>query len=302
MRVRFGIMADAHIEFMHDGIERVRTFLDACLEEKCDFFVDLGDFLPPGKMNAAEKEEILRMLRDFPLPRYHVLGNHDTDENRKADVLAYLCAQNQPRSFDVGGVHFVLLDACFFRENGREIAYENGNYKHTAGEVPILPKEELDFLKADLAAAKHPAVIFSHQSLIESRTGIKNPEALRSAIADAKNGVLLSVCGHEHVDRLEKRDGTYYLCLNSMSYYWAGERYDHETYGCAIEEKHPILRFVFPYRDPLFAIIEITDAGITIKGRSSEIVGKVPEDLAFKKKGLTDKITASIESRRLLLP
>ena len=301
MQVRFGIMADAHIEFMHDGAERIRAFLDACLEEKCDFFVDLGDFLPPGEMNAEEKEKILRMLREFPLPRYHVLGNHDTDENEKADVLSYLSAQDGARSFDVGGVHFVLLDACFFRENGREIAYENGNYKRTEGEVPVLPKTELDFLRADLAAAKHPTVIFSHQSLIESRTGIKNPEAFRSAIADAKNGVLLSVCGHEHVDRLEKRDGTYYLCLNSMSYYWAGERYDHETYGRTIEEKHPLLRYVFPYRDPLFAIVEITDAAITVTGRSSTIVGTAPEALNFQKKGLTDKVTASVKNRRLPL-
>ena len=301
MQVRFGIMADAHIEFMHDGAERIRAFLDACLEEKCDFFVDLGDFLPPGEMNAEEKEKILRMLREFPLPRYHVLGNHDTDENEKADVLSYLSAQDGARSFDVGGVHFILLDACFFRENGKEVAYANGNYKHTEGTLPILPKEELEFLKADLAAAKHPAVLFSHQSLIESRTGIQNPEDFRSAIADAPSGVLLSVCGHEHVDRLEKKDGTYYLCLNSMSYYWAGERYDHETYGQAIEEKHPLLRMVFPYRDPLFAIIDITDAAITVKGRNSKIVGKSPEDLDFKKKGLSDRITASIESRSLPL-
>ena len=27
---RCGIMADAHIEFMHDGKERVQAFLDAC--------------------------------------------------------------------------------------------------------------------------------------------------------------------------------------------------------------------------------------------------------------------------------
>ncbi len=301
MRVRFGIMADAHIEFMHDGAERVKAFLDACIKENCDFCVDLGDFLPPGRMNSDEKAKILRLLRDFPRPFYHILGNHDTDENTKSAVLSYLSAENQPHSFDCGGVHFVLLDACAYREGESEIEYENGNYKHTAGEVPILSKKELDFLKNDLSAAHYPSVLFSHQSLIESRTGIKNPEALRAAIADAPHGVLLSVCGHEHVDRLESKDGVYYYCLNSMSYYWAGERYDHTTYGETIEKEHPLLRMVFPYRDPLFAIIEITDSEISVEGKRSEIVGAGPESLDFHKAGLCDKITASISDRRIPL-
>ena len=299
MQVRFGIMADAHIEFIHDGEARVRAFLDTCISEKCDFLMDLGDFLPPGETNAAEKERIRALLRDCPLPFYHVLGNHDADENEKASVLSYLNCEQQPRSFDCGGVHFVLLDACYYREDGKEYGYANGNYKKTAGEVPVLPQSELDFLKKDLGSTALPSILLSHQSLIESRTGIKNPAALREAIADAPAGVLLAICGHEHVDRLEKRDGVYYYCLNSMSFYWAGERYAHTTYGEGIEKAHPMLRLVFPYRDPLFAIIEITDGEIRVTGRRSEIVGALPEALDFKKAGLHERITAAIEDRCL---
>lgn len=299
MRVRFGIMADAHVEFMHDGEARVENFLNACLREKCDFCVDLGDFCPPGETNAEQKARILAHIKDFPIPFHFVLGNHDTDENEKSAVRAFLGYENPPYSFDMGGIHFVFPDACFFREGEREIGYEKGNYKATAGEVPVLPQTELARLRADLSAAKHPAVLFSHQSLIESRTGIRNPEAFREAIQDATHGVLLAVCGHEHVDRLEKKEGVYYWCLNSMSYYWAGEGFDHETYGKEVEAAHPMLRYVFPYRDPLFAIVEITDAGIRIEGRKSEIVGASPEALRFFKKGLADPITASVKSRFL---
>ena len=110
---------------------------------------------------------------------------------------------------------------------------------------------------------------------------------------------MLAACGHEHVDRIEKKDGTYYLCINSMSYYWAGENFDHETYGEAIEREHPLLRCVFPYRDPLFAIVTISDEGIRIEGRESEIVGPMPSDLHFSKKGLVDPVTASIKDRFL---
>ncbi len=299
MQVRFGVMADSHIEFMHDGVARVRAFLDACLREKCDFCVDLGDFCPPGAANAADKEEIRALLRGYPIPFYYVLGNHDTDENTKKAVRGYLGCEHQPYSFDMGGVHFVFPDACFFREGSHEIEYDHGNYRETHGAISVLPSRELSRLRADLAEAKYPAVLFSHHSLIESRTGIRNPHSLRNAIKDAPNGVLLAACGHEHVDRLEEKDGTYYLCVNSMSYYWAGEKYDHTTYGEAIEKEHPLLRMVFPYRDPLFAIVEITDEAITVRGRESEIVGTRPEELAFSKRGLTDPITASIKDRIL---
>ncbi len=299
MQVRFGIMADAHIDFIHDGEARVRSFLDACLKEKCDFCVDLGDFCPPGKANAAAKKRILALLKEFPIPFHFVLGNHDMDENSKSDVLSHYGCKERKTAFDLGGVSFFLVDACAFREGDREVEYDHGNYKQTQGEVPILPSTELSRLKAALSNAKHPAVLFSHQSLIESRTGIKNPEALRAALKKAPQGVMLAVCGHEHVDRLEERDGTYYWCLNSMSYYWAGEKFDHETYGKEIESEHPLLRLVFPYRDPLFAIVEISDKAITVRGAKSEIVGASPEALQFSKPGLIDPITASIQSRTL---
>jgi hypothetical protein len=84
-----------------------------------------------------------------------------------------------------------------------------------------------------------------------------------------------------------------------MSYYWAGSKYSHTTYGEDIESRYPVMRQVFPYRDSLFAIVEIADDIITIKGRDSEIVGDSPESMEFKKVGLVDKITASIRNRVL---
>lgn len=299
MNVRFGIMADAHIDFMHDGEARVRKFLEACQKEKCDFCIDLGDFCPPGEMNADQKAQILSLLKEFPIPFHFVLGNHDMDQNSKADVLSFYGCKERKTAFEQGGVSFILVDACRYREGESEFDYDHGNYKHTKGDVPILSTEELSRLEAALSNAKHPAVLFSHQSLIESRTGIRNPEALRAVLKKAPHGVLLAACGHEHVDRLEERDGVYYLCINSMSYYWAGEKFAHATYGEKIEQEHPMLPMVFPYRDPLFAIVEITDEGIAVHGTESEIVGTSPEALSFSKPGLVDPITASIKSRVL---
>ena len=54
---------------------------------------------------------------------------------------------------------------------------------------------------------------------------IKNAEEFREVVRKAPKGVLMAVCGHEHVDRLEKKEDVWYYCVNSMSYYWTGSRY-----------------------------------------------------------------------------
>ena len=186
-------------------------------------------------------------------------------------------------------------------DNRDDVSYRLGNYKHQAegGKVSVLPKEQLEWLKKDLASAKYPAITFSHHSLIESRSGITNPQEFRDAIKDSPNGVLMSICGDEHLDRLEQKDGVYYLCINSMTYYWAGSNYDHTTYGKDVEAAYPMLRKIFPYRDPLFAIIDITDDRIYIKGTETDIVGASPKDLGFTKKGLVNKITSEIEDKTI---
>lgn len=303
MQVTFGICADIHTEFVHDSVERMEKFLAVCHEKTVDFCISLGDFCPPGEMNHAHKEKILAMLRNDSLPFHHVLGNHDMDRNSKENVLSYL-GQSEPHfSFDCGGVHFILLDACHFWDNGEYFPYHYGNYTKgsASAKVPMLPPSELEWLREDLKKAEYPSVIFTHQSLIESRAGIKNAEEFRAVIKEAPNKVLLCVCGHEHVDRAEQKDGVWYFCLNSMSYYWAGHEYEHSTYGEEIERDYPLLRQVFPYKDPLFAMITVSEDAITIQGTKSEIVGKAPHELDFQKPGLCDPITASVEDRVLPL-
>ena len=40
MKVRFGVCADLHTEFMHDAPARMEKFLAACEESGCDFAFD----------------------------------------------------------------------------------------------------------------------------------------------------------------------------------------------------------------------------------------------------------------------
>lgn len=303
MNVRFAVCADLHTEFIHDAPARLRAFLDAAEEAGCDFCVSLGDFCPPGGRGSdVHKREILDRIAASPLPFYHALGNHDMDENAKGDVLAFLRQKESFFSFDCGGVHFVVLDSCYFEDGTGAIRdYDHSDYKRTPEgySISLLPPEVLARLQDDLTVTAYPTVLFSHHSLTPSRASIGNCDALRAVIENAPHGVLLSLCGHEHVDRVEEKNGIYYMCVNSIAYYWAGEKYEHTTYGEAIEGAFPLLRQVFPWREPLFAIVEITDEGIRVRGVRSEIVGATPEEMDFKKSGLADPITPEIADRVL---
>jgi len=308
LNVTFGICADLHNDFIHDSVERVEGFQQACVERKVDFCVELGDFCPPERPNdppsvCTDKKRLLALLRNWNTPFYHVLGNHDMDDHTKQAVIDYLDMKGAHYSFDCGGVHFIVLDACFYQVGDQYYPYDLGNYKQAPphAQVPVLPPSELMWLEQDLAKTSYPSVIFSHQSLIESRTGIRNPQDFRAVVRKAPAGVLMAIYGHEHVDRLEEKEGIYYLCLNSMAYYWAGGHYEHTTYGEEIEATHPLLRHVFPYRDPLYAIIQITEDAINVSGTVSDMVGQSPESMNYRKEGLIDPITASINDRHLRL-
>lgn len=301
MKTKFAVITDLHTEFIHDAPERLSVFLREAERTGCDFCVDLGDFSPPGDIHKDQKLAISELLREFTIPFYHLIGNHDVDDHKKEKVTGHLGLERGYYSFDTLGVHFAVLDACCFFDKGRAYDYDNGNYRAIKGAMPCIPKEQLAWLSADLESTKYPTVLFSHQSLIESRSSISNANELRSVLKKAPHGVILAVCGHEHVDRLEKKDGIYYYCLNSASYYWAGSAYRHTTYGKELERKYQHLQSIFPYREPLFAIIEIDDNEIVIRGRESEFVGATPEAMAFKKPGLCDKITAGVKNRVLPL-
>ena len=73
--LRFGVIADVHKDVMHDADQRLRLFIEEMKREKVDFIIQLGDFCVPIDANLP----FLKIWNSFSGPRYHVLGNHDTD-------------------------------------------------------------------------------------------------------------------------------------------------------------------------------------------------------------------------------
>ena len=135
--VRFGIVADIHKDVMHDADERLTRFIDRMQEVKPDFILQLGDFCTP----APQNRQFLAIWDRFRGPRHHVLGNHDMDGDQtkgpdkkynftREETMAYWGMPARYYSFDLGGLHFVILD-------GNDPGPEQKPYYHYLGDEQL---------------------------------------------------------------------------------------------------------------------------------------------------------------------
>ena len=250
--VRFGLVTDCHYADIPyakraypvgDASYRESTMkLAECAavmnREKPDFLIELGDFkdLGPSKEETVGYlDKIEKVFSSFSGARYHVLGNHDFDALDKAEFLSHISNAGQGKalphySFDVGGVKFVVLDACY---NGKMEDYRPGNWEWFDANVP---PAQIDWLAKELASATGPAVVFCHQCLDPAADGkhlIKNAAAVRTVIE--KSGKVKAVfTGHQHSGRIGEVNGITYYSLRALVLN-AGE----EENGYALVELFP---------------------------------------------------------------
>lgn len=334
-KIKFGIFSDLHVDIMHDTQGRLREFLRAARENDVDFIIQLGDFCYPDEGRRcvcksenqpvniansliyptyADKNAIISLYKNFEKPAYHVIGNHDCDMCSKEMILDYYGADyGSYYSFDMGDIHFIVLDTNYYMEDGEYYSYDFGNYfDSTPGKkrtLPYIPPVELEWLRRDLDSTDKPSVIFTHQSL---RSGapraILNASDFQKVIKNRRSRVVACFNGHIHIDGATKDDGVWYVHVNSMSNHWMGEDYTSTMrYTAEIDEKYPNIRYVAPYSNALYAIAQIDRDGLEIKGRRGEFVGKSPDELDYyeRKRGREllelgeERVSAEIKDRYL---
>jgi len=226
--VRFGIVTDCHYaEAEHVGTRFYRESLGKLSEcvarmnaERVDFLIELGDLKdqdhPPVEARTLEHlRKAEAAVREFHGPRYHVLGNHDMDSISKRQFLSAIEntrveSGRSYYSFDVGGLHGIVLDANYTTD-GRD--YDRGDFDWQDANVPI---HELDWLARDLAAASGPAVVFIHQLL--DGTGsvyVKNAPAVRQLL-ETSGRVLAVFQGHHHEGAYSHLGGIHYYTLKAL--------------------------------------------------------------------------------------
>ena len=268
--VSFGLITDIHVSdkadqaptitvnatarYFSGGLPKIEAFAKAMNKANVAFVAELGDFtdnpanasLPYEQRKSAALafvDAAEAKLALFKGPRYHVFGNHDTDQMSKQDYLKHLTNTGIPAeatyySFNQSGVHFVVLDAGFKADgNGYSGVPSTPGSAYNWADANI-PAEEISWLKADLAANKLPVIVLGHQylnpaeqidPLFDPAHSVKNAAEVRSILE--KNAQVLAVfAGHYHDGDYQQVNGIDYVGLQANVAYGNDASY-HNQYA-----------------------------------------------------------------------
>ncbi|UBM59055.1 metallophosphoesterase [Marinilongibacter aquaticus] len=290
--IRFGIITDLHHDIMHDGEKRLQAFIGEMKQSQPDFIIQMGDFCVPKPENQA----LLNVWNSFKGDKFHVIGNHDTDGGyKREDVVQFWKAQDKYYSFDREGFHFIVLD-------GNE---HNESPNRPKGYARFVSKTQIEWLEQDLDSTDLPCIVFCHQGLDNDMGGLENGMAMRYSLEKANKRagfqkVILVFSGHHHQDYYNQINGIHYVQINSASYYWVGGEHQMVRYSEQIDEKHPWIKYTIPYKEPLWATVEISSKGrIQIEGRKTNYVGPDPKTMGLPEDFGFYPIAAEVSDREL---
>jgi hypothetical protein len=171
--------------------------------EQPQFVVGLGDYIDGAKGLEATRQQWLRffgaiapLTQPDPIPLALAIGNHDDGSPLFEQYFG-----RRYFSFDVGGVHLIVLDSERPGENGQ------------------ITGAQWQWLNADLAAAAQARLIFvaMHQPLFP--VGVHRGSSLdrypnyrdRLHMLLARNKVSAVFSSHEHLYNHQQRDGVHYF-------------------------------------------------------------------------------------------
>lgn len=271
-RLTFGIMSDLHGEIMSDSNSRLIEFINYMNNNRVDFIIQIGDFTHL-KFNGEEK---IRLFNKFNGNKYHVLGNHDTDDCTKEEAIQLLNMKNNYYSYKIRGFKCIVLDTNYLycEKTNQYIDFDKFNLERDRSK-PCLPPDQLRWLKKEVEIDDEPIIIFSHASLINEKVGIINKQDLFKCLDDINDQagykkIIACINGHDHFDSLHERHGIYYIGIPSISNQWLEKGHINTDIDKELLLTFPKLENVVPYTNPLYTIIEINRSYIKVKGRDSE--------------------------------
>ena len=274
MIIRFLVFSDLHYDTVKDGDERIGKIIKKVKENQLDFCISLGDFCEP----VLENKRLVSAFLQTKVPIYYTIGNHETDQHHLDEILVFYDMKSPFYSFELENYKFIVLNTCFYSKDGVEEAFYENNYKIKGSVYPILPQEQLNWLREELNDHKKH-IVFSHHSFSNefAKRGVQNRDTIQNMFS-AKN-VLLCMNGHDHGDAVIEKNGTTYYTVNSSSNVWIGSQIDSSE---TLKEKYGHLNGILTYKEPFVVIVEIDDSKIKIKGVEGEYQSVTPKDIGLE--------------------
>lgn len=270
--MKFLVFSDFHYQpdvFLCSGLDGIRMMQRRAEEEGCDFIIQAGDFCH----GADEVPELIEAYNSFHIPSYHVLGNHDAEFTPYEETLKLYGMPGEYYFFDVGGYRMIVLNPNYYRDGADFVHFSMANWLAHNSERDWLPPAQLAWLEQTIQDSPYPCVIVSHQSL-ERVDGIKNRQAALDIIHAAnkrkKHSVILCINGHYHRDNVCVLDDVCYFDVNGASSDWIEKR--HHAYPDALHEQVKKLHHLIVNESPLYAIVELDGATISIKGSETKML------------------------------
>ena len=287
-RVRFLAFADMHYApgvFTHDTHEWLERVLARAESMKSDFVIHAGDFTH----DPVKCPDYLKLYNGFRIPTYHTLGNHDTEGCTLAQTLDAYGMTNGHYHFDRNGFRFVVLDTNYFKDGGRFVHFEGGNYR----KIPhsrnwMVGDAQYEWIEDVLKNSPYPCVVFMHQSCERESGGMPDWARMRGLFRwiNKHKGpkVRLVVNGHHHTDAFRFIDGIPYLDLNSANYKYYGQ--SHRLYPEEYHKSHRGAGHVIAWDAPISAVVTMgADGYLKIEGQKAGFFhGVSPEKAKFPKR------------------
>ena len=219
--VRVGLVTDLHYadkkpagtRYYRETLDKLAEAAERFKKDEPAFVVELGDLIDAADSVETELAYLKRIDKEFAAlskDRHYVLGNHCVDTLTKTEFLDGVGQKEAHYSFDRGGVHFVVLDACF-TSAGKPYGRKNAKWNDAN-----VPADQLDWLKEDLKGTDKPAVVFAHQRLdMANDYGVKNAADVRKILETSKK-VRAVFQGHSHRNDYKEIGGVHYCTLVAM--------------------------------------------------------------------------------------
>lgn len=271
--IRFLVFSDLHYDDVGDGDRRMGEILEKARVRQPEFIVSLGDLCIPKQDNR----KILDRFRSLGIPFYHTIGNHETDCCTFDEITSFFSLSSPYYSVIHGEYKLIFLNTCYLRERSEEKAYYARNFKKVPCIHPVVPADELNWLREELRDDCQ-YIVFSHHSLINdfAKRGVSNRAEIRE-LFKGKN-VLLCLNGHDHGDSLTSVNGVSYFTVNSANYAWLGSQIAGSE---ALQKQYGYLKGMLQYKQAMCAYIEIHDDKILIQGENGAYLSVTPDDIGL---------------------